>query len=157
MQDPSYSIKTTDHMNPPRKEKAARTSCCGNTLLAGWLPSAKVHHRKRNRRETSSCRYPRDRCTICGCSWICKMFKDRKDDAISLVASTSCTPLYSSKLFKAITALILLVFVVFFSVRSLKDMQWHLFSWTHTHTLTLRVWSLEQGGTSSWRVSLCFW
>jgi len=43
-------------MNPPRKEKAARTSCCGNTLLAGWLPSAKVHHRKTNRRETSSCR-----------------------------------------------------------------------------------------------------
>jgi len=113
MQDPSCSIKTTDHMNPPRKEKAARTSCCGNTLLAGWLPSAKVHHRKTNRRETSSCRYARDRCTICGCSWICKIFKDRKDDAISLVASTSCTPLYSSKLFKAITALILVVFVVF--------------------------------------------
>lgn len=49
------------------------------------------------------------------------MFKDRNDDAISLVASTSCTPLYSSKLFKAITALILVVFVVFLDFFFLCD------------------------------------
>jgi hypothetical protein len=79
------------------------------------------------------------------------MFKDRNDDAISLVASTSCTPLYSSKLFKAITALILVVFVVFWiffflcdRLKICNDICFLEHTHTHTHTHT-HVEGLEFG------------
>jgi hypothetical protein len=90
--------------------------------LTGWIASICKSSPPRNKQKRNQL------LQVCSRSpnnlWMfldCKMFKDRKDDAISLVASTSCTPLYNSKLFKVITALILVVFVFFLDFFSLCD------------------------------------